>query len=209
MSIKQLQGQLVFVQLDTPKPCYDVDKGTEWKCSITISEDDADEWDAAYPKQPAKQVKTTEYERTYKVQPPFPDQRKQHVVTLRKNTKLANGNPVPAQYEPKVYVEKGSTLVDSTHSVLVANGSGGLISVDHWDGKMGPVARLKNVKVTDLIVYEKASAEYKPGSEFDTASDGNGGSTRVPASAKTKEAPKVKPKAKPQEDEDDSFDLPF
>ena len=47
MAISKLTGTLVYVQLDTPKPCFDAEKGTEWKASIVVSEDDADEWNDA------------------------------------------------------------------------------------------------------------------------------------------------------------------
>ena len=187
----------MYIQLDTPKPCFDAEKGTEWKASIVVSEDDADEWNDAYPKQKAKEVKTSEFETVYKVAAPFADQRKQYIITLRKNTKLANGNPVPPQYTPKVFQQKGKILADITNTTLVANGSEGQISVDHYDAKMGPVARLKNVKVDTLIEYVKADASYESGSEFDVADDGEGKSVKVPASAKTA------PKAKKVADEED------
>ena len=195
---------MVYVQLDTPKPCFDAEKGTEWKASIVVSEDDADEWNDAYPKQKAKEVKTSEFESVYKVAAPFADQRKQYIITLRKNTKLANGNPVPSQYTPKVFQQKGKILADITNTTLVANGSEGQISVDHYDAKMGPVARLKNVKVDTLIEYVKADASYESGSEFDVADDGEGKSVKVPASAKT--APKA---AKKVADDDSDLNSPF
>lgn len=209
MSILKLWGTLVYVQLDTPKPCFDAEKGTEWKASIVVSEDDADEWNDAYPKQKAKEVKTSEFEEIYKIPAPFADQRKQYIITLRKNTKLANGNPVPPQYTPKVFQQKGKTLVDITSSVLVANGSEGQISVDHYDAKMGPVARLKNVKVDTLIEYVKPEGSgYESGSEFNTADDGNGGrGVRVPEKAKTAAAPKGK--KPPVDSDDDSSSDPF
>lgn len=203
MSISKLTGTLVYVQLDTPKPCFDAEKGTEYKASIVVNEDDADAWNEAYPKQKAKEVKTSEFETIYKVAAPFPDQRKQYIITLRKNTKLANGNPVPPQYTPKVFQQKGKTLVEITSTVLVANGSTGQMSVDHYDAKMGPVARLKNVKVDDLIEYVKPEGStYESGSEFDSADDGNGGSVKVPAKAKT--APKKPAKVTDDSDESDS-----
>ena len=208
MAISKLTGTLVYVQLDTPKPCFDAEKGTEWKASIVVSEDDADEWNDAYPKQKAKEVKTSEFEEIYKIPAPFADQRKQYIITLRKNTKLANGNPVPPQYTPKVFQQKGKTLVEITSSVLVANGSEGQISVDHYDAKMGPVARLKNVKVDTLIEYVKPEGSgYESGSEFDSADDGNGGTVRVPEKAKTA-APKGKKPPADDEDSDSSQD-PF
>lgn len=203
MAISKLTGTLVFVQLDTPKPCYDAEKGTEYKASIVVSEDDADEWNDAYPKQKAKEVKTSEFESVYKVAAPFPDQRKQYIITLRKNTKLANGNPVPPQYTPKVFQQKGKTLVEITNTTLVANGSEGQISVDHYDAKMGPVARLKNVKVDVLIEYVKPEgSSYESGSEFSSADDGEGNKVKVPTSAKT--PPKVTKKVVEDDSDPDS-----
>ena len=103
-------------------------------------------------------------------------------------------------------------MVEITSTKLVGNGAYGTLSIDKFDRSAGGSSLfLKNLLVTSMVEYVKKDSDYEAGSEFgdDTASDGNGGSTRVPASAKTKDVPKVKPKAKPQEDEDDSFDLPF
>lgn len=162
----KLTGTLVYVQVDTPKPCYVESKGKEWKASVVIDEDTADTWDEMFPKQTAKQVKTSEFEAIYKIEPPFPDQRKQYIVTLRKNTKLANGNDVPEKYQPKVFKKEGSSLVNITKDILVANGSEGIVSVEIYEGKMGTFARLKNVLVTKLIEYEKAQSSGESGDEF-------------------------------------------
>lgn len=206
MSINKIEGTLVFVQLDAPKPCFAAEKGTEWKASIVVTEDFADEWDAAYPKQPAKQVKTADFEAVYKIPAPYADQRKQYIVTLRKNTKLGNGNDVPEQYHPQVLEQ----LVDGsretiTKTKLVANGSIGAISVDHYEGKMGNFARLKNVLVTDLIEYvkEAGASGGEAGSEFGDAP--KAAPTRTPAKPAAKTA--AKPKPVPEDFEDS--EIPF
>lgn len=207
MSINKLLGTLVYVQVDTPKPCFVAEKGNEWKTSIVVSEDAADEWDEAFPKQTAKQVKTSEFEAMYKTAAPFPDQRKQYIITLRKNTRLGNGNEVPVQYQPKVFQQKGSVLVDITHVALPANGSLGQVSVDVYEGKMGTFARLKNVLVTKLIEYVKQDEGAAMGSEFGLAlaDDGEGNEVKVPAKAAAK--PK---KAVPTFDEEfDESQSPF
>ena len=206
MSINKLIGTLVYVQVDTPKPCFVEEKGNEWKTSIVVSEDAADEWDEAFPKQTAKQVKTSEFEAMYKTAAPFPDQRKQYIITLRKNTRLGNGNEVPVQYQPKVFQQKGNVLVDITHVALPSNGSLGQVSVDVYEGKMGTFARLKNVLVTKLIEYVKQDEGAAMGSEFGLAlaDDGEGNEVKVPAKAAAK--PK---KAVPNIDDDFSQDDPF
>lgn len=204
MSINKLTGTLVYVQVDQPKPCYVAEKGSEWKASIVVDEDTADKWDEAFPKQTAKQVKTAEFENLYKIAAPYPDQRKQYVITLRKNTKLGNGNDVPPQYTPKLFQQKGNSLVDVTHSVLAANGSVGQISVDVYEGKMGTFARLKNILVTELIEYVKpeGGAGSDPGSEFGVAI------AKTEAHTKPAAKPKAKPTTVVDEDDADS-DSPF
>lgn len=207
MSIEKLTGTLVYVQVDKPKKCFVEEKGEEFKASIVISEDDAEAWDDTYAKQPAKQVKTAEFEGIYKIKAPFPDQRKQYIVTLRKNTKLGNGAELPQKYFPKVFQKKGNVLVDITSTILVANGSTGAISVESFMSKMGTeFARLKNIMVVNLIEYEKVSASSESGSEFGLAlaDDGEGNEVKVPAKAAAK--PK---KAVPAMDEDFEDSSPF
>lgn len=197
-AINMLEGTLVFVQVDKPISCFNKEKGAEWKASIVVSEDDADNWEEAYPKQSAKAVKTSEFKEIYKIDPPYPEQKKQFIITLRKNTLLGNGNEVPDKYKPKVFEEvKNGTLVDITHSKLVGNGSVGAISVDTWSMDKGMVARLKNIKVTELIEYVKEASgdDYEPGDEF-------GSSTK--AAPKADKPAAKKPKVQEPEDESDS-----
>lgn len=208
--VSMLTGTLVYVQVDKPKQCYEESKGQEWKASIVISEDDAENWDEIYPKQTAKQVKTSDFENLYKIPAPFPNQRKQFIVTVRKNTKLGNGNPVPEKYQPKVFEKIGSKITDVTKEKLPANGSVGQISVETFEGKMGVFARLKNVLVTEMIEYKKDSGVE--GSEFGIevdqgTSSGDEFSSSTPKVVAPTLAKKVVPK--PAVDIDDSDLSPF
>lgn len=207
--VSMLTGTLVYVQVDKAKQCYEESKGFEWKASIVISEDDAENWDEIYPKQTAKQVKTSDFENLYKVPAPFADQRKQFIVTVRKNTKLGNGNPVPEKYQPKVFEKIGAKITDVTKEKLPANGSVGQISVETFEGKMGVFARLKNVLVTEMIEYKKDSGVE--GSEFGIEVDqgtSSGDEFSSPASAKVA-TPAKKVVPKPAVDLDDLDSSPF
>jgi hypothetical protein len=197
--MKFLEGMLVYVCIDKPTACYDKEKGFEYKAGVVVDEDTADAFAEIYSKQPARKVKRTAFEQEYKCKPPEGTEKNLYVITLKKNTKLANGEPVPSKYVPKVLQKQGNTLVDITNSILPANGSTGVVSVDHYEGKMGPVARLKNVLVTELIEFERTGGgSYEAGDEF---------SDVAPAKAAEKK-PAGKPKAKPAVDELES-DLPF
>lgn len=210
--VPMLTGTLVYVQVQQPKPCYEESKGHEYKASIVVSEDDAEQWDEIYPKQTAKQVKTSDFLNYYKIPAPFPSQRKQFVITVRKNTKLGNGDPVPEKYQPKVFEKVGSKITDVTKEKLPANGSLGQISVETFEGKMGVFARLKNVLVTEMIEYKKD--DDGSGSEFGMEVDQgtSSGDEFSSVSGGSSEAPKVATPAKkaaPKSVVDDDMDIPF
>jgi len=199
MPIRKLEGTLLFVQVQNPVDCYEKSKGKEWKASIAVDEDTADAWNEDYPKQPALAVKTSEFEAKYKTTPPNPSAKKQYVITLRKNTKLGNGDEVPDIYKPKILVpQKNGENKDVTADVLVGNGSKGAISVDVWEMSKGSVARLKNILVTDLVEYVKpegSGGTYTPGDEF----------AESKKEAKSSSKPKAKAKAEEEEEEDAPF----
>ena len=206
--MKTLEGMLVYCMLHQATPCYDKEKGTEWKCGVVVDEDTSDAFAEIYAKQPARKVKRTEFKEIYKCDPPEGSEKNLYVITLKKNTHLANKEPVPDKYKPRVFEQVGKTLVDITETKLPANGSYGVISIDHYENSFGASARLKNVKVTSLIEFERAESNYNPGDEFDSADDGNGGTVQVPAKAKTASAPKGKKPPVDDEDSDSSQD-PF
>jgi hypothetical protein len=201
---RKLEGTLVYTCIQEPRPCYDAEKGTEWKASIVIiDEDAADAFAEMYPKQAPKKVKSAEFEEKYQCELPEGAGKNVWVITVKKNTKLANGEPVPLKYRPKVYQRKGTTLVDITNDVKVGNGSTGQISVEHYDAKLGPVARLKNVLVENLVEYEgRESAD--DGAEFMTDTP-----APAPAKAKAAAAPAPKAKAKPAPAPVEDEDVPF
>lgn len=206
--MKTLEGMLVYCMLHQSTPCYDKEKGTEWKCGVVVDEDTADAFAEIYAKQPARKVKRTEFKEIYKCDPPEGSEKNLYVITLKKNTHLANKEPVPDKYKPRVFEQVGKTLVDITETKLPANGSYGAISIDHCENSFGASARLKNVKVTSLIEFKRAESSYRPGDEFDSADDGNGGTVRVPKKAKTSAAPKGKKPPVDEESDESSVD-PF
>ncbi len=220
----KLNGMLVFACLAKPVDCFDKDKGQEYKCGVVVDEDTADLFAAEFPKQAARKVKRSEFEGIYKCDPPEGSEKNLYVITLKKNSQITDKAtqekiPLPAKYRPRLLQKQGSTLVDLTSTEKAGNGSYGTVSYDAGETRYGLVARLKNVLVTKLIPYEGGGSDYEVGDEFgddsasdDSASDGNGGNVKVPASAKVKEVQKAKPKAtpKPQSDFDDEDEsLPF
>lgn len=167
--IKQLDGTLVYCMIDRAVDCWDKTKGKEFKCGVVLTdEDEADAFDEAYPKQTSKKVKAVEFEEIYKCPVPEGAGKNVWVVTLKKNEKLANGEPVPDKYKPHVFLLDDEGKTDITLTKLVANGSKGAITIDHYSGEKGNVARLKNVFVTELIEYVKPEgSSYESGDEYE------------------------------------------
>ena len=163
-----ITGKVAFAKVLNPVKKYQKDNLFELTIDVVVSEDDADTWDEKFKKQQARAVKTAEFEGIYKFPAPFPDQKKQFIVKLKRDTSYKDGNPVPEEYWPKVFKlengkrkEIGSYL--KKNNLGVANGSTAKISFEVSDNDFGTFARLKNILVTDLIEYKSRG---EAGDEF-------------------------------------------
>lgn len=227
--IKKLTGMLLYVMCDQPTDCYEAAKGQEWKASVVVDEDTADTFAEAYPKQSAKKIKRTEFEKEYKVAPPEGDEKNLYVITLKKNTKVKDRTsgglvPISEKYHPIVYEqtedEDGKRVrIDVTHTKLPANGSYGSVSIFHKENtEYGNSAGLQDVLVTEMIEFErKASNPADRASAFDDDEDDvpapkakapAKAPAKTPAKAPAKKAPKAETKEVPEAGGDDDSD-PF
>lgn len=211
-------GALMYACIKSPSKKYKSEE-REFKVSVVVDEDSADEWNEMFSKQPAKVVLTKNFEEIYKVPAPL-ESKKQFVITLRKDVLLANGQPVPDVYKPKVFLQKeDGKLLNVTLSKEVGNGSLGVVSIETYDaGDYGVFARLKNVKVTSLVEYEsnhvEAGSEFgneieSEGAEFETKPEGKPEKeTKAEKVASKKPAGKPKKTQEPASDDSDD-DAPF
>lgn len=167
-----IEGTLVFVSIQTPQTKYQSTE-KEYKAGVVVDEDTADAWNEMFPKQSAKVVKTSDFKDTYKIDAPFPNEKKQYVITLKKPAQYADSTPLPKQYQPKVLLADGKQAIDVTDTMLPANGSVGKISFEARENSYGTFAKLRNVLVTEMIEYKKggSSAGDDFGLEVQGASD--------------------------------------
>lgn len=201
-----VEGTLVYVCVQTPTTKYQsTDK--EFKVGIVVDEDTADAWDEQFPKQSAKAVKTTEFKELYKIDPVFPSEKKQYIITLKKPAQYKDGTPLPNQYLPKVLVPiADGKFEDVTQTILPANGSKGKVSYETTQNDYGTFAKLKNVLVTEMIEYKKASSDA--GADFGGTAVASGQEDFSEAPAKPVAAKKTTTKRVVSEEEmDDS--IPF
>ena len=218
---EKIEGTLLYVCVQQPVKAYQKPgtepKPDEWKVSIVLTDEDyvdeLEEWAAKIDcKLSLKKVKTSAFEETYKVAPPEDAGKNVWVWTLRKSTELGKtGKPVPDKFKPKVYQRKGNTLVDITNTVLVGNGSKGIVSTDLFVRNNGSASiYLKNVLVKDLVEYVKneSGSDYVEGSEFGIPVAGaEGKSEKVQEDKKPVKTAKKPPVE--TETEDDEEDAPF
>ena len=217
-----ISGVFAFAKVTEPVYKYESDLEKEFTIDIAVDEETYDEFVEQFPKQKGKIVKTSEFESIYKFPPVFPDEKKQFVLKLKKpaNFKKNDWELIDKQWFPKIIVKKDGKVTPLKDGVLIGNGSKGKVHFEENTNGYGTFARLKSVLVESLIEYNREGGDAASvfglttsvEGESDFASDGNGGNVKVPTSAKTKETPKVKPKAapKPQDDfEEDGLDLPF
>lgn len=152
-----IEGTLVFVSIQTPQTKYQSAE-KEYKAGVVVDEDTADSWNEMFPKQSAKVVKTSDFKDTYKIDAPFPNEKKQYVITLKKPAQYKDGSPLPKQYQPKVLLADGKQAIDVTDTMLPANGSVGKISFESNSNDFGVFAKLRNVLVTEMIEYKKGGS---------------------------------------------------
>lgn len=214
-----LTGVLVYTCVKTPRNKYE-SEDKEWKTMVVVDEDTADIWNERHEKQTAKVVPNSKFEEKYKIEPVF-DGKKQYLIKVAKDVLLANGEPVPEQYRPRVFVKNNvGKLVNVTASKNVGNGSEGSVSIEIYENKYGCFARLKNIKVDALVEYEDNYEEA--GSEFGEEVDNSGQDFNDTPERETNEEGKEesKPKSsakaskggrktKPPVNEDGDDDAPF
>ena len=199
-----ISGVLAFVKIQEPALKFQSDE-KEWVVDVIVDEDTADAWNEEFAKQPAKAIKTAEFESVYKIAPPFPDAKKQYVIKLKKACTYKDGNPLPEWAHPKVLVQdEDGEFVNITHEKLVGNGSIGTVTYDFNENSYGKFARLRNVLVETLIEYEKVGG-VDPELAKVVKAKGAKPATSTASTAATAKA--AKPATAPVQDLDE--DLPF
>lgn len=193
-----ISGVLFYTCVQQPTFKYQDKVNKEFKVSVCVSEDEADDWNDKFPKQAAKVVKTSDFEKEYKVAAPFPDARKQYIITLKRDAQYADGNPVADKYKPKVFMKGANGLLDDiTQEKLVGNGSVGVVSYEVRSNDYGDFAKLKNIRVDQLVEYvTRGTGDDELGqvndgsSDFDDSNDDFNQQDAAPAASKTKDTNK-------------------
>lgn len=157
---------LAYVKIQQPAQKYETEgpQNTEWTVDCVISEKAAKAWKKQFKKQPPKEFDNKEFKEIFKIDPPFPEQEEQFVVKLKKDThykdkETGRMTKFDPKYRVKVFEKIGEKdgkplLKDITKLKLVSNGSTGVVMYDVVSNKFGTFAKLKAVRVDELIEYQ-------------------------------------------------------
>lgn len=206
-----IEGILVYAKVTEPQQKFQ-SEDKEFAISVVVDEDTYDAFGDRFPKQTGKAVKTSEFESIYKIAPPFPDEKKQYVLAVKKAAQYKDGNMIDKKFWPKVLVQKGNAAVPLEAGIKIANGSRGKVSFEETSNTYGTFARLRNVLVTNLIEYKEAGGDgaddfgltLQANGASDFADDGEGNSVKVPKAAAKPVAKKAKPVFEDDMDDDSS-----
>ena len=199
-----IEGVLVYCKIAQPDNKYQ-SKDTEFSVGIVISDDEADQWNESFKKQPAKVIKVADFEDKFKFPLPakFKGEKKVGLVTLKRDA-VVNGEAVFPDFYPKVLLDTATERVDITKSRLVANGSVGKVSYRIRENDFGRFAKLANVLIEEanFIEYQSKGGAGGVGNEF-----GGGKPTRSePENKAATEGRPVRQEATKNEPTNSSFD---
>lgn len=157
---------LAYVKVQQPAQKYETQgiQNTEWTVDCVISEKAAKAWKKQFKRQPPREFDNDKFKKIFKMDPPFPDQEEQFVVKLRKDTHYEDKDtgkrkPFDPKFRVKVYEkiglsEEGNPLLkDITKLKLISNGSTGVVMYDIVSNSFGTFAKLKAIRVDNLIEY--------------------------------------------------------
>jgi hypothetical protein len=159
-----LNGVFAFAKIARPDFKYQ-SKDTEYSVQIIVDEDEADEWDEKFKKQPAKKIKVADFESIYKFPCPIQGAKNVYAITLKRDA-VVDGEEFFPETRPKVLLDTTEGRVDITESRLIANGSKGKVSYRVSSNDYGTFARLQNILMNEEDFIEYESNYSAAGAEF-------------------------------------------
>jgi hypothetical protein len=157
---------LAYVKIQQPAQKFETEgsQNTEWSADCIVDEKTAKRWKKEFAKQPPKSYSNAEFKKVFKIDPPYPEQTEQFMIKLKKDTHYKDKEtqrltPFDVKYRVKLYEKIGVSaegkplLADITKTKMISNGSVGVAMYDVVTNKYGTFAKLKAVRVDELIEY--------------------------------------------------------
>lgn len=160
------EGTLLYVMMQDGEYAYGSDTDRNFSVQVAVTEETAKNWKATFPENGCRTVPTDSFSKTYKTDPPYPEEENQHVLKIKSRATYREDEPdrdiragdiVPYdnKHRPKLYEVVDGKPVDVTKNVQPANGSRGVVAFRATNNKFGSFPVLSGVLVTDLLEEEE------------------------------------------------------
>jgi hypothetical protein len=176
------EATLAYVRLQDGELSFGSETERNYAVQMVVTKETARNFKSVFSKNGYREMPNEQFTKTFKIDPPYPEQEDQYVLKLKSNTTFNNdipernikaGDLVPyeAASRPKLYEIVEGKPVDITMTVRPANGSKGVVAFRIAENKFGTFPSLTGVVVTDLIEsQQRASMESDFGITADTPS---------------------------------------
>lgn len=160
---------LLYVRLQDGELALNSETDINLTVQVAVTEDTANNWKATFPKNGCREVPNEAFVKSYKTDPPYPHEEKQHVLRLKsrgtyqhddpeREIKAGDLVPYDTPSRPKLYEVRDGKPVDITKDVQPANGSRGTVAFRTANNKYGTFPILSGVLVTDLIENQRQAS---------------------------------------------------
>jgi hypothetical protein len=157
---------LLYVNMQEGELAFGSETDRQLSVQVAVTEDTAKNWKATFPKNGYREVPNDMFEKTYKTDPPYPAEEKQHVLKLKsratfreddpeRDIKAGDVIPYETKSRPKLYEVVDGKPQDITQTTQPANGSRGVVAFRATSNKFGEFPVLSGVLVTELIEAEQ------------------------------------------------------
>ena len=177
---------VVFGYVKLQEGDYKYQSTTEKQYSVDciVTKEVAKAFKKAFPKNGYKEIETSDFERVYKIKPPFNGE-EQFVIKVKANAQISNdipsaclvtGDKIPYEWStrPKVFVPTEGGVKDITMTTLIANGSKGDVAFRIMENSYGRFPQLTGILVKELIEYVKEGEDTDFGNIVGGFNPGNG-----------------------------------
>jgi hypothetical protein len=199
-----------YTKIMNPVPAINKEN-SEVSVVIIMDEDTSDDWNEKNEGHLTKSLKNEAFTEKYKIEPPFPNQKKQYVVNVKK-MHSKGGVELPEKFRPRVFQVIDGKNVDVTFIKEIGNGSRGKLSYSTYSNSFGTHVQLDSILVEDLVEYVREDKDGVDGEGSNRAAGSDFGSVQLAEAPKGQKAvnkqsdvaPAKKAKSAPVEDLDSS-----
>lgn len=172
---------LCYIKMQDGELAYGSQTERDYAVTAVVTEETSKNFKSVFPKNGVRALPNDQFTKSFRIDPPYPNQQEQYVIKFKSSTTYSNdipsmnvtaGDLVPyeAQSRPKLFEVIDGKPVDVTMTSRAANGSQGVVAFRITQNKFGTFPTLSGVAITALVeAQQRASFESDFGALTDTA----------------------------------------